>query len=463
MRLELHEKQWLAFESEATEILFGGSANSGKSHLIRIMAISWCLAVPGIQVYIFRREYGDLRKNHFEGPSSFLALLADWIGEGYVKFNVSEMSLAFSNGSKIHACHCQHEKDVYGYQGAEIHALIVDELTHFSDTIYRFLRGRCRIGGLEVPEDCPWKFPRILSGSNPGGVGHNWVKASFIDSAPPMQLHQASDEEGGMVRQFIPARMADNPTGDPVAYRRALLGLGRPELIKAMLDGDWNIVAGGMLDDVWSDRVIRKPEAIPAGWRIDRGFDWGSSAPFAVVWFAEADGTATASGWCPPKGSIICFAEWYGWNGKPNEGMRLTAAEIARGILKAEDEMGIRSRVNPGPADSAIFASENGNCIADDMARIGVRWQPADKGPGSRVNGWELMRRKLRAAGQQPVEEAGLYIFDTCRHLIRTLPTLPRDPRKQEDVDTGSEDHCADALRYRLATKRFGIQTVSGF
>lgn len=441
MDLRLHLRQTLAFLSTATEILYGGAAGGGKSHLIRVLAICMCIAVPGLQVYIFRRTFPELKRNHFEGPSSFLVLLAPWINAGYVKYNATEMTLTFKNGAKIHACHCLHESDVYGYQGAEIHVLIMDELTHFTDFIYRYLRARCRTGALVIPPECRWKFPCIFNGTNPGGVGHNWVKATFIDPVPPMEIHRVSDDEGGMLRQFIPAKLDDNPTVNGIEYRKALQGLGRPDLIKAMLEGSWDIVAGGMFDDVWMPKVVRPHQEIPAGWRIDRSFDWGSSHPFSVIWWAEADGTSAKNGWCPKKGSVIAIAELYGWNGKPNEGQRLTAAEIAREILKAEAQMGLKN-VQPGPADSAIYSNENGNCIADDMSRVGVRWTPCEKGPGSRVNGWALMRQRMKAACQVPQEEAGLFVFDTCRHIIRTIPTLPRDERKTDDVDSDSEDHC---------------------
>lgn len=462
MRLELHKKQQTVFNSTANEILFGGSAGSGKSWLMRSLAIAMCVSVPGLQVYLFRRSFPELKKNHFEGPSSFLVMLGEWIAAGIVKYNSTEMTLAFNNGSKIFACHCQHEKDVYGYQGAEFHVLLMDELTHFTDPIYRYLRGRCRVSGLDIPSDCPWTFPRIIAGSNPGGVGHTWVKATFIDPVKPLAIVKQEPKEGGMMRQFIPAKLADNPSLNAAEYTNALMGLGNEALVKAMLDGDWNIVAGSMFADVWGERIVRPHQEIPAGWRIDRSFDWGSSHPFSVIWWAEADGTSAKNGWCPKKGSVIAIAELYGWNGKPNEGQRLTAAEIAREILKAETQMGLKN-VQPGPADSAIYSNENGNCIADDMSRVGVRWTPCEKGPGSRVNGWALMRQRMKAACQVPQEEAGFFVFDTCRHIIRTLPTLPRDERKTDDVDSDSEDHCADAARYRCATKRFTVTTVNGF
>lgn len=134
----------------------------------------------------------------------------------------------------------------------------------------------------------------------------------------------------------------------------------------------------------------------------------------------------------------------------------MLATEIARGIIERERAMGWTGRVQTGVADSAIFATENGNCIADDMARIGVRWEPADKSPGSRINGWQMVRKMLRNAAADVPEEAGLYAFDTCRQYARTLPTLARDERKPDDVDSDGEDHVADEVRYRCSFIRKG-------
>ncbi|MBA3589671.1 terminase family protein [Methylibium sp.] len=461
MDLSLHVRQSEAFLSEATEILYGGAAGGGKSHMMRVAAIAWCAQIPMLQVYIFRRTFPDLRKNHMEGPSSFPALLAELLESGHAKINYSEMTIGFWNGAKIHLCHCQHEHDVETYRGAEIHVLMMDELTHFTEPMYRFLRGRLRLGGLLVPLPMRGRFPRILCGSNPGGIGHNWVRASWVDPAAPMKLWRAGRDEGGMLRQFIPAKLADNPTQDP-EYADRLAGLGDPALVRAMLDGDWDIVAGGMFDDVFdATKHVLEPFPIPRGWRVDRSFDWGSSKPFSIGWWAEADGNDVDLGGGRilrfPKGTLIRCSEWYGWSGKANEGCRMLATEIARGVLEREREMarpgGILHghTVAPGPADSAIYATENGACIADDMARVGCRWTPAMKGPGSRINGWERMRRLLADGKQRPMERPGLLVFATCRHFLRTVPVLPRDSSKSDDIDTDAEDHIADEVRYRIS------------
>jgi hypothetical protein len=365
----------------------------------------------------------------------------------------------FWNGATIHLCHCQYEKDRFNYQGAEMHVLLIDELTHFTDTIYRYLRGRVRMGGLELPAAfvaghpiLAGRLPMAMSGSNPGGIGHNWVKATFVAGYKPMEVRQAARDEGGMMRQYVPAKLADNPTmaaNDP-DYADRLEGLGNPALVRAMLEGDWDIVSGGMFDDLWdADKHIIEPFEVPHSWRVYRAFDWGSSAPFSVTWWAESDGTQTkAMSRSFPRGSKIHIAEWYGWNGKPNQGLRLTAKEIARGIKEREGFMPYR--VKPGPADSAIYNTENGHCIADDMAVTGIRWEKADKSPGSRRNGAQTMRQLLKSATASPAEEPGLWVFDTCRHFIDQIPVIPRSEKDPEDVDTDAEDHIYDSARYAV-------------
>jgi hypothetical protein len=439
----------------------------GKSHLMRVASIAWCADIPGLQVYIFRRLSEDLAKNHMNGPTGFPVLLKDWVDSGHAKINYSKNYIEFWNGSKIFLCHCQYEKNKYSYQGAEIHLLIIDEATHFTESIYRYLRGRLRLGALKVPEKYKGRFPRIICGSNPGGVGHAWVKAAFIDPARPMEIVQQPTKEGGMTRQYIPALLSDNPTlkeTDP-DYLDRLSGLGDENLIRAMAMGDWDIVSGGMFDkDVWSpEHQQLAPFEIPRSWRIDRGFDWGSSKPYAVLWFAESDGTtatlADGTKRTFPRGSVFIISEMYGWNGKPNEGCRELATEVARKTRKLDLQMG--RMVHPGPADSAIYDTQNGMCIADDMAKAPhfIRWTKADKSPGSRKNGWELMRKMLKQAKGN--ELPGLYIFDTCRHVIRTVPVLPRDLDKDGDIDTDAEDHLGDTIRYRVSLKR-KIMSVQG-
>ena len=456
--IKLHDKQATAFFSPATEILYGGAAGGGKSHLMRIAAINWCSEIAGLQVYLFRRVSEDLYKNHMEGAGGFFALLGGWISLGLCKYNSSKNVVSFWNGSKIWLCHCQYEKDKFKYQGAEIHVLLIDELTHFSEDIYRYLRARCRIGTLKLPEQYEGLFPRVLCGSNPSGVGHNWVKGTFVDSAPYTKIVRQSDEEGGMRRQYIPALLSDNPSLDQ-QYAKTLSGLGSKDLVRAMLNGDWDIVSGGALDDLW-DRAthVRQRFVIPNSWRIDRTFDWGSSHPFSVGWWAEASGEEAilldGSTWCPPAGTLVRFAEWYGAVSlTSNKGLFKSPAEIAIGIKTMEAqllELGwINSTVHAGVADNQISdVREKGvDTIEKKMADKGVRWLKSDKSQGSRINGLQMLRDRLENAinGEDPA----IYFTENCLGAISTLPVLPRDPNKPDDVDTKSVDHAYDEIRYR--------------
>ncbi len=465
---DLHPPQLEALYSPATEILFGGAAGPGKSHFLRVLAARLAHEIPGLQVYLFRRKLPDLIKNHMDGPGGFPNLLGPWIDSGYARINWGDHFITIGKRSKIHLCHCQHEKDKYNYHGAEIHVLLPDELTTFTDSIYRYLRGRVRIINLDIPERLQGRLPLVAAGSNPGNIGHNWVKAMFIDPAAPKTIWKTEKEEGGMLRQFLPARLEDNATmgeKERTEYTERLEGLGDPALVRAMVDGDWDIVAGGMFDDLWNAKTkqhhllsaeLLPPAAVPRTWPIDRSMDWGSSKPFAIAWWAESDGTeatlADGTKWSRPRGTLIRLGELYGWNGKPNEGCRQGPAEVAKRVKAAEKLMGIEGRVRPGPADPAIFDVEDGESIGAKFALAGVRWEAADKSPGSRKNGAEDIRERLKANISK--EGKGLIFLDTNRHGIRLLPTLARDSNKPDDVDTDAEDHDYDMTRYRCMFKR---------
>lgn len=477
---DLHPKQRVAFDSAATEIMYGGAAGGGKSHLMRRLAITLCKWVPGLQVYLFRREFGDLYKNHMESVGGFPTMLAEEVKAGLVRIVESKNKIRFRNGAVIHLCHCQHEKDVRGYQGAEIHVLMIDELTQWTQKMYRFLRSRVRLGGLKPPTWLTMRLPRILCSANPGGIGHNWVKSDFVSIAPEQTITEMPKKEGGMQRQFIRAVLEDNPTqteNDP-DYESRLEGLGDKALVRAMRKGDWDIVAGGFFDDVWNGDVHAiAPFVIPASWRVDRTLDWGSAKPFSVGWWAQCDGTRVevAPGVFRtfPRGSVIRIAEWYGWNGMPDTGLRMASSAVAKEIKAREATMRVRNgsgalvpmRVHPGPADSSIYDVDDteSQSIGRTMEAHGVYWLSADKSPGSRKNGWEQLRELLTEAAKPAPESPGLWVFNTCVQFIRTVPVLPRDERKPDDIDTKAEDHIGDESRYRVLAlpRRASVSTFS--
>lgn len=450
LNLELHPRQADALQTEATETLYGGAAGGGKSHMMRVASILWCAHISGLQVYLFRRIRDDLVKNHMEGPKGFRAMLAGWESCGFCK--IVEDEIRFWNGSKIYLCHCKDEKDVYKYQGAEIHVLLIDELTHFTESMYRFLRNRVRMVGIVLPEVYAGRFPRILCGANPGNIGHLWVKSTFIDSAVPMSIAVMNDNEGGMKRQYIPARLTDNPSmsRDDPGYEARLSGLGSPALVKAMRDGDWNIIDGAFFEEWATDKHVIRPVELPKFWLRYRSMDWGSAAPFSVGWQAVAsDDWQHPDGPVIPRGAIIRYREWYGASA-PNKGLKLTAEQVGEGIKQHE----ALEKIDFGVLDPAAFSSDGGPSIADRIGQAGVYFNPADNkrvsGRGA-LGGWDQLRARLIGDGVRPA----LYVFSTCVDLIRTLPALQHDTNRPEDLDTNMEDHAADELRYACMARPY--------
>lgn len=461
MDITLHPKQFRCLTSTATEILYGGAAGAGKSHLMRTAAIALAHSVQGIQVYLFRRLSDDLAKNHVDGPTGFMAMLAEWIETGLVKYNSQKNQFKWvKTGSIIHLCHCQHEKDMYKYQGAEIHCLLIDELTHFPESVYRFLRNRVRLGALNVPQQWKERLPLIVNGSNPGNIGHQWVKRTFINYAPPLEIVRTSREEGGMLRQYIPARLEDNPTlleNDP-HYEDRLSGLGSPHLVRAMRDGDWDIVAGAAFETLSRDVHAVRPFPIPHWWTKFTCLDWGTAKPYAVGWYAVADEDLLLKArdhWPEKliaKGSIIKYKELYGWNGEPDQGCRHESWQVADRIHAMETE---EDEITYRIADSAMWAEHDGPSAAENMmkrfAEIGAQSPTMEKSRKDRAANYLEMRTRLSFSDG---ERQGFYIFDTCQHFWRTVPDLQLDVRNPEKGwDSTQEDHIADETGYALVSR----------
>lgn len=417
---------------------------------MRIAAIVWCTAIPGLQVYLFRRIRDDLNKNHMEGPKGFRAMLAAWVAQGWC--TIVEDKIRFWNGSKIYLCHCKDEKDIYKYQGAEIHVLLIDELTHFTESMYRFLRNRVRMVGVVIPAQYIGQFPRILCGANPGNIGHLWVKTTFVSSCVPMELRAMPAEDGGMLRQYIPARLDDNPsmTQDDPGYEMRLEGLGSASLVRAMRWGDWDVIEGAFFDCWDTQRHVVTPFEVPKDWLRFRSGDWGSAKPFSFGWWAVVgDKFKTPQGVWLPRGCLVRYREWYGMQpGKPNVGLKLTAEKVGEGLWAKESN---DPKLSYGVLDPAAF-SEDGGPSLHERIRIGsgskIYFRPADnkRVPGrGALGGWDQMRARLIGDGDGlPM----IVCFSTCTDSIRTIPALQHDDNRPEDLDSDMEDHAADDWRY---------------
>ena len=380
----------------------------------------------------------------------------------------------------------QRPSDYWSYHGQEFPFIGWNELTKYpTDELFDMMMS-CNRSSFR-PEDYPIEqkdgthilLPRmpleVVATTNPYGPGHNWVKKRFVNAGPPGKIirktvrvfnPQTKNEEDFTTTQtHLFGSYKENIYLDP-KYVAELVQMTDKNKQAAWLNGSWDILSGGMFDDVWvrAHNVV-KPFLIPRSWRITRSFDWGSTKPFSVGWWAISDGTditfPDGSVKSTVRGDIYRFREWYGCTGKSNQGLQLLASDVAKGIIERELLWGIHDRVVPGPADGSIYDVENGGSIAADMSKPqrvnnvmfpGVHWTRADKSPGSRKNGWERLRAFIAAAKPPeaggPREKAGLFCFETCTDFIDLFPILPRDEDDPDDVDTDAEDHIGDETRY---------------
>jgi len=238
--------------------------------------------------------------------------------------------------------------------------------------------------------------------------------------------------------------VTDNPTllGADPEYLDRLSGLGSPALVKALKEGDWDIAAGQAFEQFSRDRHVVEPFGVPAHWTRFRSLDWGSSKPFSVGWWAVADGEDRGL----PRGALVRYREWYGWGGRPDEGLRLTSAEVAEGIREREPP---GERIAFSVADPAVFGRSDGPSVAERMAAAGVVLK---RGANGRHAGYQEVRARLAGEDGRPM----LYVFSTCTDgFLRTFPELVLDPLDPEDVATRQEDHVYDEVRYACMSRPF--------
>ena len=411
------------------ELFFGGARGGGKSDYLLgdyLQDVSLGAIWRGI---IFRKTYSELEELQIRARELFPPL-----GAVYKSSASSEHPFSncwyFSGGATLKMRYLEHERDADGYQGHQYMWIGFDELTnHATPYGYNKIKACLR--------SASGKPGRIRSSGNPGGKGHIWVKARFIDIAPA--YHPFTDPETGLTRLFIPSKLSDNGyLRDNRQYVSLLKSSGSKELVRAWLDGDWDVVAGAYFDCWDRNKHVIKPFMIPSTWTRFRSFDWGSAKPFSVGWWAISDG-----GLSLPKGALVRYREWYGAR-EPNVGLKLTTEAIAQGIIRRE-----RGEVIAyGVADPSCWKEEGGASHAERMAKEGIKFRPADN---SRISGWDEMRQRLVGEDGNPM----IYCFDTCVDSIRTIPLLQHSDHNLEDLDSDMEDHCADEWRYACKSRPF--------
>lgn len=456
--------QRLYLSCPAFELLFDGTRGNGKSEcgLVEFGAEigKWG---PAWQGTIVAPSYKRLEET--VGRSQ--RIYRQWFPQARFLASKSEYRWRWPDGESLEFRAGSTEEDYFNdFHGREIPFVLFEELCSWKDdSFYVAMRSIVRSGS---HRDMPRK---LRANTNPYGVGRPWVKARFIDPCKGKDFAVWEGPDGRLVGR-VKGYYWENPylTENDPDYISGISSDRNEARRKAWLLGDWDAVADGMFADVWLASnllpVVPARDFVNAGWTITRAFDWGSTRPFSVGWYAESNGEPLISPrfpenrFDPIKGSVVRFAEWYGWNGTPDEGVKMLSTNIAKGILEREKAMGIEGQVQPGAADSAIYEVRDGDSVGAKMARAGVDFVPSAKGPGSRVNGWEVCRDMMEAVhpvdkDQNPIppEFPGFYCTSSCEQFIRTVLSIPRDKKNQDDVDTDTEDHIADEFRYEINKK----------
>lgn len=419
------------------EVFFGGARGGGKTEasLGDWLEHSAVYGEHAIGIFV-RRKFKQLSEVIARAKQLFKPLGA--------KYNEQKAEFLMPNGARLKFVYLERDSDAEEYQGHSYTRIYIEEATNFpSPAPIDKLKATLR-SGAGVP--CGIR----LTG-NPGGPGHNWVKKRYIDPNP--RGYQVITEEevielpGGekivakIDRVFIPSKIGDNALllrNDPT-YILRLRQSGSEQLVKAWLEGNWDIVDGAFFDEFDETLHVLAAdwlEVIPRNAFRFRSFDWGSAKPFSVGWWALSDGT-----WGLPYGAMVRYREWYGAKA-PNVGLKMTADLVALGILEREKGEPIRF----GVADPSIFIRNGGPSIAESMMVKGCSWR---KGDNRREPGWEALRQRLVGEDGKPM----IYFLETCDDTIRTLPTLQHDEKDPEDLDTDAEDHATDDVRYAVMSR----------
>ena len=421
------------------EVLYGGSAGGGKSYAMLADPLRY-MSHPSFSGLLLRHTTEELRELIFKSQELYPKIYPG------IKWSERKMQWVAPSGARLWMSYLDRDDDVLRYQGLAFSWIGFDELTQWATPYaWNYMRSRLRSVATDLPI-----FMRATT--NPGGRGRHWVKKMFIDPAPYGNSFDATDIETTEVlrypaghakagkplfkRRFIPARLSDNPyLAEQGDYEAMLLSLPEQQR-RQLLDGDWDIKEGAAFTEFDRNIHVVEPFAIPSNWVKFRSCDYGYGSKSGVLWFAVS-----------PSEQIIVYRELYV--------SKVLATDLADMILELEENDG---GMRYGVLDSSLWhkRGDTGPSLAEQMIQRGCRWRPSDRSKGSRVAGKNEIHRRLQV--DEFTEEPRLVFFNNCVNVTSQLPSLPIDKKNPEDIDTLSEDHLYDALRYGIMSRpRFSL------
>ena len=416
----------------ADEIMFGGSRGGGKSDALigrhiagaELYAHHW----NGLTIRRKYKDFAELRHRWDE-------LIAEGLPAERVGGDSQTNYIRFANGAQVTMTAIGRLEQVNDYIGHQYPEISIDEapMIPFFHQMIDKLKGSNR-----SPHGIPC---HIFCTGNPGGPGHSAVKEYFRLGKGGMPPKKVFRDDTGATRVFIPSFLSDNKilcTNDP-KYVQRLLSIRDPALKKAWISGDWDVFIGQAFS--FSENVHVVPTlSIPDAAPLYMTYDWGWGAPFSIGWW-----------WVDTNGDIYRFAEWYGWNGQPNEGLRLVDSEVAKGIVERERNMGISHRHIIRISGPDCFQRKpnyqgggQGPSTAEVFAADGLMLNPGDATRTVKIRNFrEYLAYEYNDDGTLK-RKPKMYIYRSCHHFIRTIPALAVDEDNPEDIDTDQEDHVFD-------------------
>lgn len=452
LNLDLWPTQLAAFETTATEILFGGASEGGKSHFSRVLLTVASLHCQNLSSVLIRKRYEDILNNHLYGDYGFIAMLRDLTICDAA--SITQKGIKFRDtGSVISFQHVQDERQFTSAQGVERDIVVIDEATQISERLIRIFRAWCRMTNEKRSKLPPFwreRLPRILYPSNPVGPSVGFFRRHFVKARPEGVI----EEVDGFRRQYIRSRASDNQSVDLKAHKARLDAIGDKALARALDEGDWDAPVGEFFPEFDEDRHVIPDLQPPAYLLHFRTFDWGTADPACCHWWVVSDGEPlhdlAGRKHHLPRGSLICYREWYVADPeRPAVGLRLRNEDLAYGILE-RSPLSHERRI-PTLTDSLPFQDRGGLTIAETFANCGVLLTLADT---SRVPGWSQVRSRLIGIQQDsndPTRSPLLYFTESCRAARDYLPALPRHPsesRTEDAAEHGEATHAADSVRY---------------